>query len=173
MLNFIKKLFKRPTNVEKFFYKTIEMHRKMWNWIAENYCIWSNNIKAIDDTLAIKKCYFDYNKIKNIPNKYCYPCNFCGFIKLYCLDNLKGFDLGEPNNCENYCPLNWGTTSEGYPLFCICDDSLYELFRNESDPCKKVNIAKQIAELPINKTLEEFIKNKGYLRGGLENEYRK
>lgn len=121
---------------------TIE-HRKMWNWIAEQYK--SGNIDNIADLKSNYLSQYDDGKWLHIP----YGCFCCAYDT--CERGKRG---GE--TCE-YCPVEWGSNVDKY-MCCdryVEDDRcglygyLYYLsITSTRDPQELAKLAEEIANLP-------------------------
>ena len=124
--------------------KAMEEHRKMWNWIADQYRNGRN-----DSVVNLKQeyisCYTCYSAVNNL-------CFCCEYAKQRCKES------GDIYNMCNYCPVEW---KSDVPIFqCIdkiIDDDqcgLYGkmLYYSESSiPTEKrllAEIAEEIANLP-------------------------
>ena len=125
----------------------INEHRKMWNWIAEQYKNGSQH-----HVLDLKTHYLYIHGFSYMLN-HCFLCDYAGY------NSKRGYIFNA--NCDR-CPLDWGTPkytliSEGF-----CTD--YEYFddrkglysklcfltdRDSVDSNKAYELSKQIAELPI------------------------
>ena len=129
--------------------QAIQMHRKMWNWIADAY---ENGI--IRPIQEAKKEYLNITGNENISGD-CFLCDYTG-----------------PSDCNhNYafdcskCLLDWGTPTNSSATEGFCVDKLYyndedglygQLLgltdENSTYCCKDAaNLARQIANLPERK----------------------
>lgn len=104
--------------------KTVEEHRKMWNWIG-NEIMRSHMTKNIDE---LKKMYLTIYD-KPLISFNCYCCE-------YTLDV-------DTNSCIDSCPLIW----PGDKMSC-CYGGLYSQICNEQNWQKQAELAYQIADLP-------------------------
>lgn len=121
--------------------QAIEEHRKMWNWIADQYenkTALLNKTECVDD---LKHCYVSVTfPGKTIEND-CFCCEY-------------DFEFG--GICE-YCPLEWDSIYD----FCMCIDkyfecdNLYALLSDinhvtcsDNDFSYCADLARQIANLP-------------------------
>lgn len=127
--------------------RAIEEHRKMWNWIADQY-------EKVSDVL-LKYHYIDalkeYYIRTNLPN--------LGSIASNCF--CCEYDEQYEGICEN-CPLEWGGEYIGCLHLDNGDAGLYELIDmlTDEDSCKNDfllcgKIARQIANLPERHETEE------------------
>lgn len=105
----------------------IKNHRKMWNWIAEQYNCGS---KLIIDEL--KRIYLEANGFKYVYMR-CFLCDY-------------DEDGADSVACKERCLLDWVDGS------CTSDESPYEvLFRNENlSSQQKAELAMEVANLPVN-----------------------
>ena len=121
--------------------EAIELHRKMWRWIAEE-----------TEKLGRKVYKWEYFKAmgideNDVPIYDCYCCEF---------DILERFNRHCTSNCEE-CPLDWGAGYEtGYiEVNCLTIEYFYVqrfgYFRrwvNTKSPEEAAELARIIAELP-------------------------
>lgn len=117
--------------------QTLEEHRKMWSWIADQY---ENG--CVKDICTMKAVYMEKAGYRSIK----YNCFCCEYAI------QKG---NRVNRCLN-CPVIWGT--EVYGIFCRCEYSLsaYQKLKDESiksdvDSEKCARFARKIANLPERK----------------------
>lgn len=128
------------------------LHRKMWNWIADENEK-GNNVEKID--FLIEKGFFSNNNFPMLSHN-CFCCEYAKW-KLY--ENGGGFD----SRCF-YCPLEWGNTNKDL-LFMCCDaemenddKGLYCLWNDEAiSPIEKAKYARQIANLPERNEITDEI----------------
>lgn len=104
--------------------EAIKNHRKMWNWIADQYENGSKN-----DIIAVKRQYLETMNINPYPSQLCFLCQFC-------IDNFSGCEM---------CPVIWKNFE--------CSNSeygrIYELTEKLFFSRKKAaKIARIIANLP-------------------------
>lgn len=123
--------------------KTIENHRKLWGWIAEQNELTDKNGYAVTKASFFKEHGIDY---EDIPAYYCYACQYAG--------ELTG-SFG-PEKC-NACPIDWTDNGRLEPALCVNieETGLYDRFSkaaNENDMRTCAKIAKQIANLPEQNT---------------------
>lgn len=135
--------------------QAIENHRKMWNWIADQYELGYE--KSIDN---LKRVYGDlFYPYKRILGN-CFCCDYAG----------KSYDSDWIAECSK-CPLKWpsdekeGMCSDGhhfislkngrpipsglYGVLCDNDVGAFKLSKKE-----KVEIARMIANLPENENVQ-------------------
>ena len=101
--------------------QTIEEHRKMWNWIAEQTMEHQRKIEMVE----YMQVYFPDTYILG----HCFCCQ-------YIYQMFKWY-----RNCI-YCPVEWGAIS------CENEGSVWIKWKNTKDWEKASKYAKQIAELP-------------------------
>lgn len=124
--------------------QAIEEHRKMWNWIAEQY-----HNRDVADVRTLKQEYVE----ANFPDRAI--INDC-----FCCEYASQFTNEYEEICK-YCPLEWPSTEEKFPceITGVIKDGLdglvSKLYKSylmehpkENTPENKSRIAKQIAELP-------------------------
>lgn len=118
--------------------KAIEEHRKMWNWIAEQY---ENG--SMESAYDLKERY----------------CRTHGYYHMehecFCCEYDKQVGTKEDDYCK-YCPLIWGTEKETTSYYCECyntglwsriwEGTVYKTMNIGRD--EAVKLAKQIANLP-------------------------
>lgn len=114
--------------------QTLEEHRKMWNWIADQY---ENG--RIEDICTMKAVYMEKAGYRSIK----YNCFCCE----YAIQKSN-----RVNRCLN-CPVIWCT--EVYGIFCRCEYSLSayqklrdESFKSDADSELCARLAREIANLP-------------------------
>lgn len=122
--------------------QTIEEHRKMWNWIAEQL---EKGIKKSVYDLKVEYC--ERNQLSLL-----YHCFCCDYA-------LTTSDYVYCDMCKN-CPVIWGTESDTKDFFCeyeIKKEDFYEdhgLWSKADEYSKKgkykeaAELARQIANLP-------------------------
>ncbi|MFR2774759.1 MAG: hypothetical protein ACLTBR_02895 [Anaerostipes sp.] len=111
--------------------EAIELHRKMWNWIADETEKTGRFIQKDDYFLATH----------NIPAHFCYCCE-------YAIQQNNGEFIGR---CK-YCPLDWRNRLNEY----MCQNNvtvrdhqgLYGRWTFEKDIQERSRLARQIANLP-------------------------
>ena len=119
--------------------QALEEHRKMWNWIADQY---ENG--RVGDIHAMKEEYIEETEYRERILHNCFCCEYTTQKQ----DSL--------NICK-HCPVVWGT--EVYDKFFPCEHflSAYEKLRDEScklfygvliDIEKCARLAREIANLP-------------------------
>ncbi len=127
--------------------RAIEEHRKMWNWIADQYENVSDVLLKYHYIDALKGYYIRTNlpNLGSIDNN----CFCCEYDKQY-----EGL-------CEN-CPLEWGSEYLGCVRLDNGDAGLYETIDvlTDEDSCKNDfvlcgKIARKIANLPERHETEE------------------
>ena len=118
--------------------KAIEEHRKMWNWIAEQY---ENG--STEEAYMLKEQYCRDHGYFIISNE-CFCCEYDNQVANNVCDGCK------------YCPLLWGTESKTSDFFCEYKDTglwtrMWQLTRYGStilEHIEAAKIARQIANLP-------------------------
>lgn len=124
--------------------KFLEMHRKMWNWIA-------------DESERRRRCIGKRDAFAHfhLADHGCHWCMACIYGKW----KVKYKDLNK-YKCREFCMLDWGKDEEtGKKLGCINPGhpyqfSLYEqwlLYVDEYDWVHAAQIAREIANLPERK----------------------
>lgn len=151
--------------------RAIELHRDMWNWIAselnKNPDAEVHNLKNkyIKTNPDIHK-YQEYNDNEDLVHNNCFCCEYAvqqANPRIFAND----FDFWKEFNtdfCE-HCPLIWGTEDNTEDFFCETGiehnfealdgketTGLWNLINNAKEinltPEEKINIARQIANLP-------------------------
>ena len=151
--------------------RAIELHRDMWNWIAselnKNPDAEVHNLKNqyIKTNSDIHK-YQEYNDNEDLVHNNCFCCEYAvqqANPRIFAND----FDFWKEFNtdfCE-HCPLIWGTEDNTEDFFCETGiehnfealdgketTGLWNLINNAKEinltPEEKINIARQIANLP-------------------------
>lgn len=123
--------------------QAVQEHRKMWNWIADQYenkTELLNKTKCVDD---LKRCYIDAAFPDETIEYNCFCCEYD-----YQCDGI--------GVCK-YCPLQWDSVYN----VCMCvdkdreNDSLYGLISDfnhneciDDDFYYCASLARQIANLP-------------------------
>lgn len=118
--------------------KAIELHRDMWNWIAEQY---END--STEEAYDLKTQYCRQHGFYHLEHE-CFCCEY---------DDQAGVETDE--YCK-YCPLLWGTETETTSYYCECDNTGLWSKICKGTVYKTLNIgrqevirlAKQIANLP-------------------------
>lgn len=110
------------------FEETIENHRKMWNWIADE----TEKRKII----VSKEIYMKENNIKDIPVLHCYCCE-------YTIDTRHKTD-----SCK-ICPISWGNKHKK----SACEDKKSPYYKWVESHCWKsaAKYAREIANLPARR----------------------
>lgn len=126
--------------------RVIENHRKMWNWIADEY-----EYGATIPIQKLKEEYLDMTYNSGISG-HCFLCDYAG---------PSGHECNYAFDCTK-CPLDWGTPSNSSVTEGFCVDRMYyddeeglygqllELsYQNTLYRCKDAaKLARQIANLP-------------------------
>lgn len=118
--------------------QTLEEHRKMWNWIAEQY---EKGCKS-----SVHELKLDYAVKTGCEAMLLHDCFCCQ----YAYENSKW-----EHRCTK-CPVIWGTEMYCEMFFCEYPLSAYEQLKNESDDIDESNVnsekcarlAREIANLP-------------------------
>ena len=124
--------------------KYLEMHRKLWNWIADET---EKTHKCIDKLEAFK--HFGWS---TDISSFCWACQYVDWKNRYCSER----DEYKYEHCDSYCLLNWGKYEESdIRISCAniepCKCSPYN---NWSESCKTndwenaAKYAREIANLP-------------------------
>lgn len=118
--------------------QALEEHRKMWNWIADQY---ENG--RVEDVHAMKEEYIEETEYRERMLHNCFCCE-------YAIQKRSG-----ARRCLD-CPVIWG--AEVYDEFFPCEHflSAYEKLKNESCKSDKCDVnselcarfAREIANLP-------------------------
>ena len=127
--------------------KYLEMHRKLWNWIA-------------DETKRTRMCVYKFNAFVHFGwrvdiNNFCWACKYTRWKEQYCSKREEYVD----GNCSEYCLIDWGRdAATGLPLACANMDPITcSAYDNWSDAFKANNwenaakYAREIANLPERK----------------------
>lgn len=134
--------------MDKDINRVIENHRKMWNWIADEY-----ENEVITPVQILKKEYLHMIGNYGIFG-HCFLCDYAGPSGVMCNSNYS-FDCTK-------CPLDWGTPSNSSVTEGFCVDRLYYgdeeglygqllglSYQNTLYRCKDAaKLARQIANLP-------------------------
>lgn len=132
--------------------KAIRNHRKMWNWIAEQYELC--NDEAFIPVYNLKSAYIQEHFPNESVKNHCFMCEYAQNQMCGDLD----YDLLGCDDYHSYCLLDWGNNAPGY--MCESYDSPYldliNYFKNNSSTtCKNIddviNRCRQIANLPVKK----------------------
>ena len=118
--------------------ETVEKHRKLWNWIADETEKQKRIVKNAENPMVQK----------DEPLNDCYCCEFV----------FEQYGHPHYRYCDK-CPLNWGKSQDLYHR-CLEFDTLYDLwcdilnddivFENEAEKLKEaVRVARKIANLPL------------------------
>ena len=134
--------------------RAIEEHRKMWNWIAEQYENETDILLELHNVDRLKSYYIDDNYMELLDIELTDNCFCCTYDGLY------------DGDCS-HCPLEWESGDSYMPcmgrsyrasLFKIVDMLTHDVSLKESfEFCGK--IARKIANLPernINERGEEI-----------------
>ena len=121
--------------------KAIEEHRKMWNWIADQY---ENG--CVGDIHAMKEEYIEETEYRECMLHDCFCCEYA---------TQKQQKRSRAHGCLD-CPAIWGT--EVYSEFFPCEHflSAYQKLKSESCKFDKCDVnselcarfAREIANLP-------------------------
>lgn len=85
--------------------KAIEEHRKMWNWIADQF------ESGVKDTAFNLKAEYCRSHFKGIDiNNYCFCCEYAENVNIKVTENNY-------EECK-FCPLVWGTEDELSDYYC-------------------------------------------------------
>lgn len=139
--------------------EAIRMHRKMWNWLAD---------ETEKQNVSVDK--FDFFKAHGIPESkrplnYCYCCEYVYQTTGEELDvNWKTAEE-LPEDCADICPIDWGAEKDcmtdgsifwGVKRDCMTEGSAFLQWYDTEEPEARAKIARIIAELPEkNQTLNE------------------
>lgn len=125
--------------------RAIEEHRKMWNWIAEQYENETDILLELHDIDRLKRCYIDDNYMELFDLKIESNCFCCAYDYLY------------DGDCS-HCPLDWGNNNNNDDVACMRMDNGAGLFEtidiltHENSSKEKLEvcgkIARKIANLP-------------------------
>lgn len=116
--------------------QAVTEHRKMWDWIAEE-CL-RRKVKVE------KQDYFDRHDIKDLPDHFCWCCEYA---RKQFLKNSTGIEFF----CD-LCPIVWGSDCDT----CIGDwhSTLYEKYVDSTKYGQASILARKIANLPERPTEE-------------------
>ena len=109
--------------------KNHENHVVLWTWLSKN-------------PSKDKKDYFKENKIPNEKQ----PINGC-----YACAETETRDISGVKCCKR-CPLNWGDNKN-----CFDNGTLFDRWTLSTDPTRRSELAKQIAEMEWRGTKHERI----------------
>lgn len=99
--------------------QALEEHRKMWNWIADQY---RKGEQADIHTLKFRYI-FDNEEVDTVTNN-CYCCEYSM--------RKSGSDRPHRDMCLN-CPVSWGTEYEGQErYYCEMPMSAYERIKGRA-----------------------------------------
>lgn len=129
--------------------KAIEEHRKMWNWIADQY-----EEGRATDVHALKSEYMGETGLKLWPLHNCFCCEYANtkvFSMIFSARNIASV----PHRCTQ-CPVIWGTEVYSHRFPCEHFFSAYEKLKRESCELDKLGVdselcarfAREIANLP-------------------------
>ena len=124
--------------------QAITEHRKMWNWIADQYKNKTDFLNKTDDINDLKQCYINMVFPGEVIECDCFCCEY-------------DYEFG--GICEN-CPIEWDSIYDEF--MCTDKDShnnnLYGLLCNfDHNECSDnifsycADLARQIANLPERK----------------------
>ena len=118
--------------------ETIEKHRKLWNWIA-NETEKRQKIVLKEENPMVQK---------DKPQSKCYCCQF----------------VIEQTGCKGceICPLNWGKRRDGFFSLCTDDNTLYKrwnfIIRVDNENWEEAaKLAREIANLPLKPEYQKML----------------
>lgn len=131
--------------------QTIEEHRKMWNWIADQY-----EKRDSTDVCSLKHMYCQKKNMDEI-NAHCFLSNYAGMNEsshgnyaFNCDQCLLQWPVPEDSNIEDgYC-VDKDDFEDQYGLYGMLESG-YDESGNILTFKEKANIARQIANLPERK----------------------
>lgn len=127
--------------------ETIQNHRKLWNWLADNPGVYGRLTEKWQYPL------FRQN-IDETPENQCHLCEFAAQRVLEDDDNM------ESSYCLDDCIIKW--PGENGCHSSISNQSLFSMWQSTNDPGWRAGLARAIAELPENPDmLESVIKEEG------------
>ncbi len=118
--------------------KAIIEHRKMWNWIADEY-----EKGSTDNVFDIQRRYF---KEQHIPNEET-PA-FSSYCCQYAIHETAEKGVGKMSKNCNYCPIDFKDVD------CESENSIYEQlvelswYKRSKDYLAMSTLARKIANLP-------------------------
>ena len=128
--------------------QAIEEHRKMWNWIADQY-----EEGCTADVYALKEEYMQKGELEGHILHNCFCCE-------YATQSIEAEGESRFLKCSK-CPVIWGT--EMFDILFPCEhyNSKYQLLKSESCKLDKLNVnselcvrlAREIANLPERECL--------------------
>ena len=129
--------------------QAIEEHRKMWNWIADQY-----EEGRAKDIYALKSEYMIKAEIKERPLHNCFCCKYAKEKIVSMISSAKDI-ASVPHRCTQ-CPVIWGTEVYSHIFACEHFYSAYEKLKRESCELDKLGVdselcarfAREIANLP-------------------------
>lgn len=127
--------------------KYLEMHRKLWNWIADET---EKTHKCIDKLEAFKHFGWSF-----CIDNFCWACKYTHWKEKYC-SNRDEYVYGD---CNEYCLFDWGKSDETeLPLACANHEpfeySAYDYWSicyETLDWQHAAKYAREIANLPERK----------------------
>lgn len=129
--------------------QAIEEHRKMWNWIADQY-----EEGRATDIYTLKSEYMgeymEETELEERPFHNCFCCEYASEK----VDSM----ISRPHRCTQ-CPVIWGTEIHSHFFACEHSFSAYGKLKKESDKFNKLDVdselcarfAREIANLPERK----------------------
>lgn len=124
--------------------KAIEEHRKLWNWIADQF------ESGVKDTAFNLKAEYCHSHFKGIDiNNHCFCCEYATQVNIEVTENNY-------EDCK-FCPLVWGTENK---LDSYCCENHYDnslarglwtlvgKYSNLGEYTDAARIAREIANLP-------------------------
>ena len=129
--------------------KAIEEHRKMWNWIADQY-----EEGCTMDIHALKSEYMGETEIEGRLLHNCFCCEYAIEKVNSMIPRAKNI-ASVPHRCTQ-CPVIWGTEVYSHTFACEHFFSPYEKLKEESCKPDKLDVdselcarfAREIANLP-------------------------
>lgn len=129
--------------------KAIEEHRKMWNWIADQY-----EEGCTMDIHALKFKYMEETELEERPLHNCFCCEYASEKVDSMISSAKDIE-SVPHRCTQ-CPVIWGTEVYSHLLPCEHFLSAYQKLKEESCRLYKLDVdselcarfAREIANLP-------------------------
>lgn len=129
--------------------QAIKEHRKMWNWIADQY-----EEGRTTDIHTLKSEYMIKAEIKEVILHNCFCCKYAK-EKIVSMISSANDIASVPDRCTQ-CPVIWGTEVYSHLLPCEHFFSAYQKLKRESCELDKLGVdselcacfAREIANLP-------------------------
>ena len=133
--------------------QAIKEHRKMWNWIADQYE--EGRAAAIYELKSeYMGEYMEETELEERPFHNCFCCEYASEKVDSMISSAKDI-ASVPHRCMQ-CPVIWGTELKSHFFACEHSLSAYQRLKEESDKFNKLDVdselcarlARAIANLP-------------------------